>query len=132
MFSHQSYWGDFRTIMRIQQKNLRRCVSSKNINTVVSKYSIATTMYSADIRTRVSDYDRLRTQNMRMKNLMKKSQKLKDTLKRQSRNDNKDSSNCNTTAPSPAGRRNRSASPHRTMRNSDTMNHSLVDPSMFW
>ena len=38
-------------------------------------------MYSEDVRARISDYDRMRTQDLRVKNLLKKSQKIKKQLR---------------------------------------------------
>ncbi len=102
---------------------------------------IESIMYSADIRTRINEYDRMRTQNMRMKNLMKRSHKLKEQLKSSSKTQTNFLENIESLHSGGSlnrSKRGRSSSPQRASLHSQlvttnkNLQYSFVDPSMFW
>lgn len=89
-----------------------------------------------DVRTRISEYDRMRTQNLRMKNLMKRSLKLKEQLKNHSKNQIDEIEKFGVYSPNRT-KRGRSASPQKAFQSSLVIDskvrqHTFVDPSMFW
>ncbi len=89
-------------------------------------------MYTTDARARIADYDRMRTQTLRMKNLIKKSYKLKEELKKQSKGNVLDMDQRREShGVFPRSKRGRSNSPEKSLKR-DHVQSSFIDPSMFW